>query len=144
VTTFRWLWQRVLWLIAWLWRPSRSDADKALGPTPPPKPVAPRYKLIQVSDDPDVLAPHTVYAVGEGSHLWHVVMECPCGCGDTVALNVLPDDSPRWSLRDEPEGPTLIPSVWRTTGCRSHYILRRGRVLWCGSNGQRAAELFAQ
>jgi hypothetical protein len=26
---------------------------------------------------------------------------------------------------------TLSPSVWRTTGCRSHFIFRRGRVVWC-------------
>ena len=63
--------------------------------------------------------------------LWHVALVCPCGCGATIALNVLPDASPRWRLYESADGPTLSPSVWRTTGCRSHFILRRGGVIWC-------------
>ncbi|WP_425373246.1 DUF6527 family protein, partial [Klebsiella pneumoniae] len=28
--------------------------------------------------------------------------------------------------------PTLYPSIWRTTGCRSHFWVRIGRIHWCG------------
>jgi hypothetical protein len=51
----------------------------------------------------------------------------------TIALNMLPDASPRWQLHENTDGPTLSPSVLRTTGCRSHFILRRGHVTWCDS-----------
>lgn len=97
------------------------------GPEQPP----PGYRVLHLSDDPDDLLPETLYAIGENGHLWHVMLICPCGCGATIALNVLPDDSPRWRLHEHVDGPTLTPSVWRTAGCRSHFIHRRGQVIWC-------------
>lgn len=86
---------------------------------------------MHLGDDPEELLPETLYAIGENGHIWHVMLVCPCGCGATIALNVLPDDSPRWKLHENVEGPTLSPSVWRTAGCGSHFILRRGQVIWC-------------
>lgn len=88
-------------------------------------------RVVHLIDDPDELNSATVYAIGENGHLWHVTFLCPCGCGARISLNLLPDDSPRWRLEERSDGPTLFPSVWRTAGCRSHFILRRGRVLWC-------------
>ena len=72
----------------------------------------------------------TLFAIGENEHLWYVLLlVCPCGCGAAIALNTLPDDAPRWRLEEREDGPTLLPSVWRTTGCRSHFILRPGQVV---------------
>jgi len=28
---------------------------------------------------------------------------------------------------------TLKPSVWRTKGCRSHFLVRNSRIDWCRS-----------
>lgn len=86
---------------------------------------------MHIEEEPDELLPETLYAIGENGHLWHVVLVCPCGCGATIALNALPDASPRWRLYENPDGPSLSPSVWRTTGCCSHFILRRGNIIWC-------------
>lgn len=104
---------------------------------PPPAPAAPppAYRVVHLTEDPDELLPETLYAIGENGHLWHVALVCPCGCGAIIALNVLPDASPRWRLYESADGPTLSPSVWRTTGCRSHFILRRGGVIWCHDCG---------
>jgi len=94
------------------------------------------YRVVHLNDDPDDVLPETLYTIGENGNLWHVVLVCPCGCGATIALNALPDDSPRWALTEEAGGPTLCPSVWRTSGCRSHFVLRRGEIIWCrGRNG---------
>lgn len=57
----------------------------------------PQYRVVHLSDDPDELLPETLY--GENGHLWHVILACPCGCSATIALDVLPDDSPRWRRR---------------------------------------------
>lgn len=101
-------------------------------PVPEPTlPATPAYRVVHLSEDPDELLPKTLYAIGENGHLWHVMLTCPCGCSATIALNVLPEDSPRWRLHESSPGPTLAPSVRRTTGCRSHFILRRGNVIWC-------------
>jgi len=93
----------------------------------------PPYTVVHVAEDPDDLLPRTIYAVGEGGHLWHVVFVCPCGCGATIGLNLLADASPRWRLHEHSVGPTLSPSVRRTTGCKSHFVLRRGWITWCPS-----------
>ena len=81
---------------------------------------------------PDRPATGVVYLVGEGQHLWSVAFLCPCGCGELVQLNLLPDTRPQWDVRThEDTTVSLTPSVWRTKGCRSHFFLRRGRVEWC-------------
>lgn len=72
------------------------------------------------------------YLIGEAGHLWFVAFRCPCGCGEIVQLNLLPDARPRWSVERHPDGTvSIMPSVWRVAGCRSHFFLRRGRVEWC-------------
>ena len=59
-------------------------------------------------------------------------MRCPCGCGETIELLVLDGAKPRWDvLIDKKNLPTLHPSVWRQTGCRSHFWVRKGRINWC-------------
>lgn len=74
----------------------------------------------------------TVYVVGNPDHAWCAVFTCPCGCGDEVALNLLQDVRPRWSVKLE-RGleATVSPSVQRTRRCQSHFVIRRGRVEWC-------------
>jgi hypothetical protein len=60
-----------------------------------------------------------------------VVFQCPCGCGDILTVNVDPESGIAWELRTDGKTVTLLPSVWRTTGCRSHFILFKSRVWWC-------------
>lgn len=92
-----------------------------------------RFRSVTVDDLPDLLQPHHFYVIGSGA-LWSAVFLCPCGCAEVIHLSLLPDDSPSWSLTFDRDGlPTLYPSVWRTQGCRSHFFLRRGSVVWCRS-----------
>lgn len=92
-----------------------------------------RLLLQGAIEAPDHLAPGTAYVIGENDYQWHVVMGCPCGCGASIYLNLLPDDRPLWELACHGDGTfSLSPSVWRTTGCRSHFFVRRSRVEWCG------------
>jgi hypothetical protein len=60
-----------------------------------------------------------------------VLFRCPCGCGETLVINVDPRAGKAWRLRRSVAGVTLLPSVWRTTGCRSHFVLWESRVWWC-------------
>ncbi|WP_422846567.1 DUF6527 family protein [Acidovorax sp. M2(2025)] len=58
-------------------------------------------------------------------------MRCPCGCGQPVELPLIREARPRWSLQVDSDGhPTLSPSVWRSEGCRAHYFVRGGKVVW--------------
>nr|WP_236840910.1 DUF6527 family protein [Bradyrhizobium sp. CCGE-LA001] len=59
-------------------------------------------------------------------------MRCPCGCGMTIELLVVPEAKPRWDVSiDVKQRPSLKPSVWVQRGCRSHFWLKGGRVQWC-------------
>ncbi|WP_083845896.1 DUF6527 family protein [Rhodanobacter spathiphylli] len=62
---------------------------------------------------------------------WSVGFTCPCGCGDVIELLLLRIAEPHWSLSVDRFGrPTLHPSIWKKTGCKSHFWLRSGRVVW--------------
>lgn len=95
-------------------------------------PRVPVYQAQRVEDLPDTFQPLTVYLAGEEGHLWAAALLCPCGCGERIELNLLPQARPCWTVERQPEGTvTLMPSVWRQKGCKSHFYLRRGRIDWC-------------
>lgn len=90
-----------------------------------------RFRAILVDDVPEVLQESILYVVGELDP-WAVAMLCPCGCGSIIHLSLLRSERPNWSLDFSPDGvPSLYPSVWRTTGCKSHFFLKQGVVVWC-------------
>ena len=60
-----------------------------------------------------------------------VLMRCPDGCGETLVVNLDPRAGKAWKLDMRAATTTLYPSVWREGGCRSHFIIWRGHVLWC-------------
>lgn len=61
-----------------------------------------------------------------------VAMLCPCGCGETIELMVMGGVFPRWDVSiGRRKRVSLYPSVWVQSGCRSHFWLKDGRVIWC-------------
>jgi hypothetical protein len=73
-----------------------------------------------------------VYIIGVQGNEWLAEMVCPCGCGETLFLNLLQDELPNWQWRVNADGAvTLSPSVWRKVGCKSHFFLREGMIEWC-------------
>ena len=89
--------------------------------------------LVSVCDEPpDHVRPSRLYLIGERDKYWLAVMLCPCGCGDQIQLPLSGRSSPCWTYNGPSKAPTLSPSVRRTTNCRSHFLLRRGRIVWCG------------
>ena len=84
-----------------------------------------------VEDLPDRLKSGIVYLVGEGEYLWFAAMLCPCGCGATLHMNLMAHSRPRWEVAKHRDGSiTLHPSISRLTGCRSHFFLQHGRIVW--------------
>jgi hypothetical protein len=56
---------------------------------------------------------------------------CACGCGERV---VLPIKSAGWTMTTGRNGFSIFPSVGnREFQCRSHYLIREGRVDWLAS-----------
>lgn len=59
-----------------------------------------------------------------------LVMACPDGCGEILTINLDPRAGKAWRLFERDGLITLFPSVWRDTGCASHFILWRNRIDW--------------
>jgi Family of unknown function (DUF6527) len=54
---------------------------------------------------------------------------CPCGCGEPISVNLMPGNEKAWRIDYEPKrGISLWPSVWLTSGCGSHFILRNNKA----------------
>jgi hypothetical protein len=114
-----WIWSVVTFIPRWAWS-KLFKKQPAL------------YRASQVEEFPDSLKPLTVYLAGELGNLWAAAMLCPCGCGEKIELNLLKQVRPCWSAEQHADRSiTLMPSVWRQKGCRSHFFVRRGRIDWC-------------
>lgn len=60
-----------------------------------------------------------------------LVMACPDGCGELLTINLDGRAGKAWRVYGTPEELSLFPSVWRETGCKSHFILWRSKIYWC-------------
>ncbi|MGE6699473.1 DUF6527 family protein [Hyphomonas sp. NPDC076900] len=81
---------------------------------------------------PEKLEQGVLLVASEDGELWAAAFLCPCKCGDRIELALIPEATPHWHLTNDAKNtPTLRPSVWRKTGCRSHFWLRDGRIHWC-------------
>lgn len=91
-----------------------------------------RRVVIKVGDLlPSKLPRHDLILLQDGGENWSVGFLCPCGCGDTVELLLLPNVKPRWDIRvDARRRPTLTPSIWKSTGCKSHFWVMDGKIIW--------------
>lgn len=60
-----------------------------------------------------------------------LVLACPDGCGELLTINLDARAGKAWRAYGTDEGLSLFPSVWRETGCKSHFILWRSKIYWC-------------
>ena len=74
---------------------------------------------------PEVIEEGVLYISTEFATTVH---KCCCGCGEEVVAVLSPTD---WSLQFNGESVSLDPSIGNWSfKCRSHYWIRRNRVLW--------------
>lgn len=94
-----------------------------------------KYKIKVVEKPPIVIASEIVYVIIDGKQKLHAALACPCGCNSVILLNLLKDSETHWKLRKSKTGlATLSPSIWRTSGCKSHFFIRKGNVVWVREN----------
>lgn len=67
--------------------------------------------------------------VVRGQPRW-LLLSCPCGCAESISLNLDPRTGPAWRLYRRIQRLTVYPSVWRPTGCESHFIIWDDRISW--------------
>ena len=71
-----------------------------------------------------------MYIVGDPSK-W-LVMECPCGTGHRLSVNLATHAQPRWTVTETGGGVSVTPSLdVKQPSRRCHFWIREGRVRWC-------------
>jgi hypothetical protein len=76
-----------------------------------------------------LVLPGDAVLIHRGQPRW-LLLKCPCGCGDEIPVNLDRRAGKAWRLYGNSESSiTLFPSVWRDTGCESHFIIWRDRIL---------------
>jgi hypothetical protein len=66
-----------------------------------------------------------------------LLLACPCGCGEEYPINLDDRAGQAWRIyRNRGKGLTLFPSVWRDTGCGSHFIIWRDNILLFGQSDE--------
>ena len=92
----------------------------------------------------DVVVPPTneavqfgvIYRVHRNNVPKWALFRCPCNCGAVITLSLQQAHRPRWSLRStNDDRPSLRPSIWRDTGCLSHFWIEDGRAYFCLDTG---------
>lgn len=94
-----------------------------------------RFRTERVDRLPKIIKADLIYQIGDEDCVWAAALRCPCGCGDVIQLSLVHDTSPSWRIQERKSRDiTLLPSVWRTVGCRSHFIIYRSRLIWCSND----------
>ncbi len=89
------------------------------------------YNVKQLNDFPEPVEPKIIYVVGTAKQAWLIVFICPCGCNETIQLNLLREARPRWNFKLNWNNTiTINPSVRRSKGCKSHFNIRNSKVVW--------------
>jgi uncharacterized protein DUF6527 len=94
----------------------------------------PRIKQVVVyrsrADVPEQVRRQTLAFVGSHEQPKWAVLECPCGRGHQLVVNLSSQREPCWELSISNRGPSLSPSIDSFSPYRCHFWLRSGRVSW--------------
>lgn len=96
-------------------------------------------KIRQLTKTPsnDQIEGKEFVVVAVGNKKYWALFQCPCGCGHIISLSLQKIHWPSWTFKaSRNKRPTLSPSVWQNTGCKSHFWVNDGRVFWCNSSGE--------
>jgi len=88
------------------------------------------YNYEFVDEIPDKFNRKVIYFIGSEDYYWQAAMICPCGCKNILQLNLIADHRPFWEYKIEKKRVTLFPSIHRFVACKSHFFVRRGRIIW--------------
>ncbi|MDQ8011386.1 MAG: DUF6527 family protein [Flavobacterium nitrogenifigens] len=89
-----------------------------------------RYRFQFANEVPDIPKRNVLYFIGEEGYYWQFVMLCPCGCSSLLYMNLMDDYNPYWSYKIENDLITITPSIDRIVGCKSHFFVRNGNIVW--------------
>lgn len=87
------------------------------------------FKFIEVEERPewDAIESGVIYWIKQYHGL---AFKCPCGCGAPVYLGISVTVASHPHLWEFDGKDTITPSIQQREGCKSHYHIRAGRVVW--------------
>lgn len=89
------------------------------------------YKARIVTDIPDNLDNKRIYIIENEGCNWQAVMICPCGCNKILHMNLMEEYYPSWKFTLlKKDIVSLRPSINRTIGCKSHFFVTNGKIIW--------------
>lgn len=90
-----------------------------------------KVEIIPDNPNPDNLKKDIIYVVGEIRFVKWAYMRCPCGCNDSIMLSLDKNNFPSWSVKQDKLGrATISPSINKLDGCRSHFLIKKGKLIW--------------
>jgi hypothetical protein len=97
--------------------------------------TAPRLDRIEryrsQAELPESLPRHQLAIVGTPQSPKWLVLECPCGSGHRLTVNLTGSRQPSWRVVDAETGPNVFPSIdFDGSERRCHFWIRDGRVRW--------------
>jgi hypothetical protein len=89
-------------------------------------------QIVRVPDQASAaqqLKPGVLVLVMPGNRPKSLKFLCPCGCGNPISVNLVPESGRAWRVTYEKNfGLSIWPSVWLDVGCASHFFLRRNKA----------------
>ena len=90
-----------------------------------------KVEILPDNPNPDILKKDIVYVVGEKKYVKWAYMKCPCGCNEPIMLSLNKNSFPSWSIKQDKFGrATIHPSINKIEGCKSHFLIKKGRLIW--------------
>lgn len=88
--------------------------------------------LVEGDSLPPQMPIRSIVVTVEDEEIWCVGLKCPCGCGYTIELPIIKEAKPRWDLNINLQNQiSLYPSVFLKKGCKSHFWVKNGKIIWC-------------
>ena len=95
------------------------------------------FRLVSDHPDRDNLPNDKILVVGGKGYQKWAYLKCPCGCGNFIMLSLSKNTRPGWSITvDFFNRPTVYPSIRQTSGCKSHFWVKKGHINWCADSGK--------
>lgn len=92
-----------------------------------------QYKVEIIPDNPkpEFLKNNIIYVVGGKYYAKWAYLKCPCGCNDVIMLSLDLRKYPSWSVKQDKLGrATISPSIKKLDGCKSHFLIKKGILIW--------------
>lgn len=88
-----------------------------------------------VEEIPDEMESGELYITLSFDTMAHL---CACGCGQEIVTPISPTD---WSFTYNGRAISIHPSIGNWShACRSHYVVRSGRIVWAGDWSEEQVE----